>query len=559
MVQAKKQRPLVKKEDGQNNEQVGAQAASKVTHAKKRQPLVKIEDGQNNQQPQVNVMWFRNDLRLEDNRALIAASEPVGGVHPVLLPLYIYDTTATGLNGVGGASKWWLHHSLTALSKSLQASGCGPLILRKGDPEQILKSLCSELGVRKVCFSTHYEPSIYTRDTEVIAPSLQELGVDAEGYRGQLLIEPEEVKNRAGSYFKVFTPFWRSCLASECFLSEPMPAPVDNLKAASYKAWDKKDLIQSDLLSTWELLPTKPDWSTTIAKKWVPGELAAKKKLEQFVCNEKTKLFGGISHYDTQRDYMANEKGTSRMSAHLHFGEVSPATVFTMVQNSTGAGGLDISGDIKKYNAELGWREFAYYLHFHFRDLDWKPFQGKFEKMKWSHDRKPDSANKQLNKWQKGQTGYPIVDAAMRELWATGWMHNRCRMIVGSFLTKHLLINWVYGAAWFWDTLVDHDLASNSAGWQWIAGTGADASPYFRIFNPITQSHKFDADGKYIRKWVPELSKVPSKFIHEPWKLDAAALQSYGVVLGETYPKPMVDHQKARERALGPKGYGVLK
>eukprot|EP01135_Chromosphaera_perkinsii_P001907 Nk52_evm56s212 gene=Nk52_evmTU56s212 len=505
----------------------------------------------------VQVMWFRNDLRLTDNKALVAACTAAAENSSALVPIYIYDTWATGTtNQIGSASNWWLHHSLTALSDSLVQAGCGPLVLRKGDPLDILPSLCSEMGATSVHYSIVYEPRFKKRDEGKLFEKLSKLGISLQGHTGQLLIDPEEIKNGQGSFFKVFTPFWRACLSQRNWPGTTVEAPLELLRETGYLKNERSKggvgMPKSDQLSSWELLPVKPNWAKGFTELWTPGEAGGLAKLDAFL---KPDSKGGAGNYAIQRDIMANQKGTSKMSPHLHYGEVSPLYVFRAVQASDVAKG----NNLERYIAELGWREFNYYLHYHVPELDWEPFQPKFKKMKWAHDRDPKEAKVALKKWQKGLTGYPIVDAAMRELYATGWMHNRCRMIVGSFLTKDLLIRWTHGASWFQDTLVDHDVASNSGGWQWVAGTGADASPYFRIFNPITQSKKFDPKGEYIRKWVPELSRLSNADIHEPWKLSKVQLKVLGIEKGVSYPNPMVDHSKARDKALGPQGYGILK
>lgn len=420
----------------------------------------------------------------------------------------------------GGASRWWLHHSLASLSASLQALGAR-LILRRGDAFPVITGLAEELGASSVYWNRCYEPGARKRDTR-IRNALKESGVMVESSNGSLLLEPWHLRTKDGGPFRVYSPYFRA-LSPHCDDMVPLPAPA----ALS----DASGGLHSDALSNWNLLPSKPDWATGFAPVWPPGEAGAWSRLEAF-CD------------DVARDYaetrnLPGVEGTSRLSPHLHFGEISPRQVWAHAVKVVPAG-----KGRETFLKEIGWREFSYNLLYHFEDLPESNFQPKFNAFPWKFD------EGHFTSWKTGQTGYPIVDAGMRQLWQTGWMHNRVRMIVASFLTKHLLIDWRRGEEWFWDTLVDADLANNAASWQWVAGSGADAAPYFRIFNPVTQGTKFDEDGEYVRTWVPELKDLPTRYIHEPWTAPAFELARAGIVLGKTYPRPIIDHSAARERAL---------
>ncbi|NND65941.1 MAG: deoxyribodipyrimidine photo-lyase, partial [Gammaproteobacteria bacterium] len=337
--------------------------------------------------------------------------------------------------------------------------------------------------------------------------------------------EPDVIRNQSGSPYKVFTPFWKAC----CAATEPhLPRPAPK----QLRPFDR--ILPSANLDDWQLLPTNPNWATGIAATWQPGEQSAHQRLQQFV-NE------SMADYKEGRD-RPDKSLTSRLSPYLHFGEITPRQIWHVVQPYLDR--ADHEAGARCFLSEIGWREFSYHLLFHFSDFPEQPFRKNFLSFPWV---KNDEA---LERWQLGQTGYPMVDAGMRELWHTGWMHNRIRMIAASFLVKHLLIHWQAGETWFWDTLVDADLASNSASWQWVAGCGADAAPYFRIFNPITQGQKFDPDGAYVKQWIPEIAQLSTKYIHAPWQAPAQELKDAGVKLGDNYPEPIVDHSEARQRAL---------
>ena len=465
------------------------------------------------------IMWFRQDLRVHDNPALARA---VVEGSPVI-PVYILDdVSATGW-AHGGASRWWLHHSLKALGKELADRGA-KLVLRRGDARMVLPALARETGASRVMASRSYEP--WARDLEeVLHGDLQVAGVEFSRFAGSLLFDPDRVRTGGNGPYKVYSPFWRA--VSERELRTPVAAP--DRVPGPVKA------IASDGLEDWNLLPTKPDWAGVMRETWSPGERTALASLDKFVA-------GGIRGYNEKRN-RPDLSGTSRLSPHLRFGELSPAMCWERAKSAAGSDKASAKG-LETYLKELVWREFSYHLLYHFPSLPETPFRPEFARFPWKDD------EARLKAWQKGMTGYPIVDAGMRELWATGWMHNRVRMITGSFLVKDLMISWQRGEVWFWDCLVDADLASNSASWQWIAGSGADAAPYFRVFNPQKQGEKFDPDGFYVRRWVPELARLPDQYLHAPSTAPRDVLADAGIVLGKTYPHPIVDHAKARDVAL---------
>lgn len=463
---------------------------------------------------------FRNDLRLADNTALTAAIE---SGKPLAL-CYILDDATPGQWKMGGASRWWLHHSLAALSNDLSDLDC-PLILRRGIWEEAVTQIAQDIDAEAVFFSRAYEP--YAAAQEVrLKEKLEGLGIDIKRYGGYLFFEPEQIRTQSGNPYKVFTPFWRNCLQQ---LNPKLPKnrPKTLTKVSPQPV--------SENLTDWHFLPTKPNWAGGLERSWQPGEAGAWHRLTRF-------LDQAASKYKEQRD-IPNILGTSQLSAHLHFGEITPRQVWHHAQVTLSAR-PDLQIGVDAFIRELGWRDFSYHLLHHWPHLPEKPFRQEFAAFPWKNN--PGA----LRDWQKGQTGIPLIDAGMRELWTTGWMHNRVRMIVASFLVKNLLIPWQDGEAWFWDTLVDADLANNAASWQWVAGSGADAAPYFRIFNPVTQSSKFDPDGLYIKKWVPELAKLPPKQLHAPWMADPQVLAGAGITLGKTYPKPAVDLKTSRQRAL---------
>jgi len=464
------------------------------------------------------IVWFRQDLRLADNPALYeAASE--GKV----IPLYILeDAGRTGdTHPLGGASRWWLHHSLEALRRDL-----GGLVCLSGDARVILPALVKETGAKTVFWNRCYEPHAIERDSTIKA-DLKAEGVLVRSFKASLLFEPWEIETRAGGPFKVYSPFWRALQAKP--VPEPLPAP-ERLDLAAGPAGED--------ISDWALVPSKPDWARHFKDTWQPGERGAMNRLERF-------LKEGLENYGSLRN-RPDLPNVSRLSPHLHFGEISPRRIWHGTKRADRH-----SSDADKFLSEIAWREFSHHLLYHFPQMpsrNWKP---DFDAYPWR------DSPEDLQAWQRGRTGYPIVDAGMRELWQTGYMHNRVRMIAASFLVKHLRLHWHHGEAWFRDTLVDADLANNSAGWQWVAGSGADAAPYFRIFNPMTQGAKFDPDGAYVRKWCPELEALETAHIHAPFLAPDDVLAKAGVKLGQTYPKPIVDHAAARKAAL--EGYQEVK
>ncbi len=470
---------------------------------------------------QPSLVWFRRDLRLEDQPALAAA---INHGRPVI-PIYIADESDQSDWPPGAASRWWLHHSLDRLSNELTSLG-SRLIIRQGDALSQLIAAIDETHAQAVFWTRCYEPASILRDSRVKS-ELRNRGITAESFNGQLLFEPWEVQTKEGRPYQVFTPFWKSCLNRNP-PEQPLPRPR---RLAPPDQWPG-----SLMLDQLGLLPTI-SWDSGLKSSWQTGTNSAATELERF-------LESTVFDYDVARDQPAR-RGTSRLSPYLHFGEISPRTIWQATHRlvKEQGGGRETKG-ADTFLKEIGWREFAYHLLFHFPKTTREPLRTEFLRFPWREDADGLAA------WQRGQTGYPIVDAGMRELWNTGWMHNRVRMITASFLVKDLLIPWQRGTEWFWDTLVDADLASNTLGWQWTAGCGADAAPYFRFFNPISQSEKFDPNGEYLRRWLPELRHLPSEFLHAPWTAPENVLEEAAVRLGKTYPYPIVDHNEARIRAL---------
>lgn len=421
---------------------------------------------------------------------------------------------------MGGASRWWLHHSLKALDNSLQ----GKLRLFRGDAGTLLPKIAADSGAQTVHWNRCYEPWRIKRDT-TLKKKLQSAGVAVHSHNASLLFEPQLVKKADGTPYKVFTPFYRKGCLDNC------PAPRQPLAAPGSLDLATAELGES--LDALELMP-RIRWYERIKSEWLPGEEGAAQRLQQF-------LSSGIRNYKSGRN-RPDQRFVSRLSPHLHFGEISPHQAWHA--SLPLATDPELADEVDHFHSELGWREFSNSLLFHWPEMTRDNLQRKFNRFAWRDDAES------LESWQQGRTGYPIVDAGMRELWQTGYMHNRVRMIVGSFLVKNLLLHWHHGEDWFWDTLLDADLANNSASWQWIAGCGADAAPYFRIFNPVTQGQRFDPDGEYVRKYVPELTKLPNKFLHSPWLAGDDVLANAGVRIGNTYPAPVVDLKQSRERAL---------
>lgn len=473
-------------------------------------------------QRRTSIVWFRYDLRVADNPALTAA---VGRGGPVV-PVIIWSPNEEGAWPPGCASRWWLHQSLVELANALERLG-SRLIVKRGPSLSTLCDLIDETGADEVYWNRHHELEAVERDRR-IESALRAEGVSIETFNGSQLFEPEKVKNQQGRPFQVFTAYWRACLK----LPEPAAPIAAPTRIPSPPVWPVS--LALDALC----LEPRIDWAGGFRAAWQPGERGAAKQLRGF-------LAAALADYPTGRD-RPDRTGTSRLSPHLHFGEISPRQVWhAVVARHARQSGPAVATSAEAYRRELGWREFAHQLLFHFPHTTSEPLKTQFADFPWHHN--PPA----LQAWQRGLTGYPIVDAGMHELWSTGWMHNRVRMIVASFLVKHLLIDWREGAAWFWDTLVDADLANNTLGWQWVAGCGADAAPYFRIFNPVLQGRKFDPDGAYVRRWVPELAKLPARWIHAAWEASPDVLTAAGVKLGENYPQPIVDHAFARQRALG--------
>lgn len=462
------------------------------------------------------IVWFRQDLRLEDNPALAAAADSGARV----LPVYILDDDSAGEWAMGAASRWWLHQSLVALRAALDDR----LVVLQGKADQRIAELVKKTSAAGVFWNRCYEPWRIARDAE-LKKSLQSNDVTVRTFNGSLLFEPIAVAKADGTPYKVFTPFWRNgCLQGNAKPRALVDKPANLAFAKAPTATKVADL---------ELMPDQ-DWYESIAAEWSPGERGAADRLQRF-------LKKGIENYKSGRD-RPDQNYVSRLSPHLHFGEVSPHQVWHAAKPLEKKEKL--ARDADHFLSELGWREFSHYLLFHWPEITRKNLQKKFNRFAWRKDKQA------LQRWQRGQTGFPIVDAGMRELWQTGYMHNRVRMIVGSFLVKNLLLHWHHGEDWFWDTLLDADLANNSAGWQWIAGSGADAAPYFRVFNPVLQGRKFDPHGKYVRRFVPELAELPDKFLQSPWEAPEEVLDAAGIRLGKHYPKPIVDLKESRERAL---------
>ena len=462
----------------------------------------------------IGIFWFRQDLRIQDNLALYEIAKEC----EYIVPIYIYDDNLH----IGSASKWWLEKSLNSLNDSLNHKK-SKLFYFKGSPEDIILNIISQLNITHIFWNRLYDSYSIKRDSE-IKKKLISKKILCKSYRGSVIKEPWNIKNKSGSFFKVFTPFWNSCLDemheiklldSQIKIKLPNNLNLNNIEIKNIK-----------------LFPQKSNWIKMLNECWDPGEKKAIKILNDFKKNS-------LNNYDEGRD-RPDQNFTSKLSPYLHFGEISPERIYKEIFDQK----IQKNSSKKKYLAEIGWREFSYNLIYHYPDMQYKPIQQKFSKFPWVKN------NKHLNAWKEGVTGIPIVDAGMRQLYKIGWMHNRLRMIVGSFLCKNLLIHWTQGEKWFFDTLVDADIASNSAGWQWIAGCGADAAPYFRIFNPILQSQKFDPNGEYIKEYVPELRNIPLNLIHTPWKMTIDEQKNYKLIIGKNYPKPIIDLGVSRDRAL---------
>ena len=447
------------------------------------------------------VIWLRYDLRLSDNCDLDYAHK---NNHKIIF-LFVLDEN----HSIGSASKWFLHKALNAFEQDISNKYNAKLIIKSGDTKLILEDLIHKYQINSILWNRVYEPEAMELSADV-KKYFNEKKLETKSFNSSLFFEPTKIKNLAGEYFKVFTPFWKKCLTQINDIEPPCKIPK-SLNLVVIKKSESLDLTSLNLL------PEEPNWAKNWDNLYQVSEEHAHSLAEKFMSDK-------VANYKKSRDFPA-DNGTSMLSPFLHFGLISPKQIYFKAMAYNKNIGLEV------FLSEIGWREFSYYLLYHFPQLPKKNFKNKFDNFAWNND--PEK----LEKWQKGQTGFPLIDAGMRQLWQTGWMHNRVRMVVASFLIKNLLIDWRIGQEWFWDCLTDADLAANSASWQWVAGSGADASPYFRIFNPITQSQKFDPQGEYIRKWVPEISHLSDKEIHCP------------INRGE-YPQPMVDLKSSRNRAL---------
>lgn len=462
-------------------------------------------------------VWFRNDLRLTDNPALDAA---VRTGRPILC-IYVFDEESPGLRALGGASRWWLHHSLASLGKRIAHSG-GTLALLRGPAAPAIEQLAERLRPSQLVFNRRYIAAERAVD-EAVVTTFRARGVPTRSFNGSLGYEPHDITPKAGGFFRVYTPFWRATQAHGP-LRPPLGAPA---RLPSAPVDTVRDLLVP--LESLDLLPRHPDWAGDLRATWSPGEDGAAHRLERFLA--------ALPAYAEDRD-RPDLDGTSSLSPHLRFGEISPQQIWARAETAGSRGA-------QKFLQELVWRDFSYNLLFHVPAMEREPFNPAYRRFPFARQR-PEL----LEAWQRGRTGYPIVDAGMRQLWTTGFMHNRVRMIAASFLVKDLLYDWRLGEAWFWDTLCDADPANNVAGWQWVAGCGADAAPFFRVFNPILQGEKFDPDGRYVARYVPELARLDARYIHRPWEAPPDVLASAGLHLGRSYPTPIVDHGQARETAL---------
>lgn len=469
------------------------------------------------------IVWFRLDLRLDDQLALAEAAR-----RGPVLPLFILPGDEDSIWQPGIAGRWWLQESLRNLDAELRRRG-SQLRLRRGPQHKALREISTASGSREIFATRRYEPAEAKSDTQ-LQQNLSQEGITLSFHDSPLLFDPAMVLNQEGSAYRVFTPFWNRCLQLPA-PAAPIPAPG---RLTPPQKWP--DSIPMDLLAEKGRNRTAIDLSDY----WQPGAYAAAASLDHF-------LQDPLRSYINDRDH-PDLAATSRLSPYLHFGEISSRRVWFAVREHVHSIPANTVGDWAKpgeaFLRQIIWREFAHHILYHFPRTPDEPSRSEFTRFPWRKDARA------LEAWQQGRTGYPLVDAGMRQLLETGWMHNRVRMVTASFLTKHLLISWKEGAHWFWDRLVDADLANNTFGWQWAAGCGHDAAPYFRIFNPVLQGEKFDPQGDYVRRWVPELASLPPKWIHQPWRAPASVLQAAKIKMGRDYPLPFVDHAYGRARAL---------
>ena len=467
----------------------------------------------------VGLIWFRvGDLRLADNPALEAAMAD----GPVV-PFFAWTPSEESNWAPGAASRWWLHHSLADLARALEQRGSRLIIRSAASIGEVLTGLIAEIGATRVYFNRGYTPAERSSESGIKTTGLQSLAFNA-----RLLVEPSDVRRQGDAPFRVFSAFWRS---TDSLISVTSPSPAPG-RIAGPISWPASEPLQS-----LGLQPV-PDWAAGLRSTWQPGESNAERVLNRFVNT-------ALARYQPERD-LPDRDGTSRLSPHLHFGELGPRQVWCALQHQlqTTEPGSALARSIDGLRRELGWREFASYLLYQLPHLSDQSLDSGFDDLDW------ETNVADAHAWQRGRTGYPLIDAGMRQLWQTGWMHNRVRMVVASFLVKDLLQRWQDGAGWFWDTLVDADLANNTLGWQWAAGCGPDAAPFPRVFNPTLQAQRFDPNGDYIRRFVPELSGLAAPYIHAPWTAPPMVLAEARVSLGRSYPWPIVDHPMARARAL---------
>lgn len=466
------------------------------------------------------IVWFRQDLRVDDNPALTEAA-----ARGAVVPVYILDDETPGDWKIGGAGRWWLQKSLAVLDEALTAMGA-PLTVLGGPPQAALEALAAATGADGLVWNRCYEPFAIERD-KAIKAAFKERGVEVWSTNGSLLFEPWTIATKNGDAYKVYTPFSKACLKA--------PRPRSAVDAPA--RLDAPKVPSTGFEISRQFISATADWARGLQEHWSPGFACAHNDLAVFLEDK-------VEEYGDSRD-RPDRRGTSELSPRLHWGELSPQRIWhAAMARCGGEEALDPGRGSEIFLKELIWREFGYHILYHFPHLPDAPLNHRFQNFPWADD------EDMRNAWRFARTGYPIVDAGMRQLRRTGWMHNRVRMIVGSFLVKDLLEHWRHGASWFWDNLVDADLASNTLGWQWVGGCGPDAAPYFRIFNPVTQGQKFDPEGGYVRRWVPELADLPTRHLHSPWTAPPGVLADAGIRLGETYPRPIVDHGAARRKAL---------